>query len=241
MPDEIALIALPIVPSADAITATEAALARRDELVLAAGGLKVVTTAEHAHLAGEHLRNLKRFSKDIEEARKRVKGPIDQFAAQIQEVAKLLTEAVAGQAKRIDSLLGTYQLEQQRLQREADEKARAEEQRILDEANAKAQKAIESGRNVDAKLEKIDAQAFDEVAEVRAQALAVAAPKVEGVSLRTEPDFEVLDIHAIYKARPDLVKLDVDRSALKSYLKKFPKAELPGVRHWTKAATSVRV
>lgn len=232
----IALAAIAATPSA-----TEQALALRDELVLEAAGLKLVTTPEHAQLAGDHLRKLQRYLKDVEEARKQVKGPVDAIAAEIQRIAKTLTEAAEAQKKRLDGMLGTYQLEQQRLQREADEKARAEEQRILDEANAKAQKAIDSGRNVDAKLEKIDAQAFEKVAEVRAGALAVAAPKVEGVSLRTEPDFEVQDIHAIYKAHPELVKLEIDRSATKAYLKKFPKAEIPGLRHWTKAATSVRV
>lgn len=232
----IALASITATPSA-----TEQALARRDELVLEAAGLKLVTTPEHAQLAGDHLRNLKRYLKEVEEARKLVKGPVDALAADIQRVAKVLTEAAEAQVKRIDAMLGPYQQEQLRKQREAEEAARQEEQRILDEAATKAQKAVDSGRNVDAKLERIDAQAFNKVAEVRAGALAVAAPKVEGVSLRTEPDFEILDIHELYKVRPDLVKLEVDRSALKAYLKKFPKAELPGVKHWTKAATSVRV
>ena len=46
----ISLAAITATPSA-----TETALARRDELVLAAAGLKLVTTPEHAQIAGEHL------------------------------------------------------------------------------------------------------------------------------------------------------------------------------------------
>lgn len=221
--------------------ATETALARRDELVLAAAGLKLVTTADHAQIAGEHLRNLKQYLADVEESRKAAKAPVDKIAGEIQGLARFLTEAVTVQVARLSGMQGTYLLEQQRIANEAAAAARAKEQQILDEAAAKADAAIASGRNVDAKLERIDAKAFDAVAEVRAGALALAAPKVEGVSLRTEPDFEVTDVHALYAAHPALVKVEVDRAALKAYLKKYPKAELPGVKHWVKASTAVRL
>jgi hypothetical protein len=233
-----AIITLNALPSAP--TATEQALARRDELVLAAAGLKRVTTPESAQIAGDHLKALKQYLTDVETARKLAKGPVDELAKAIQSLAAELTEAAEQQRKRIDGMYSTYQAEQLRKQREAEAAARAEEQRILDEAAKKAAKAEASGRNVDAKLEKIDAKAFEQVATVRATVAAVAAPKIDGVGLRSEPDFEILDIHALYAAKPELVKLEVDRVALKSYLKKFPKAEIPGVKHWVRNFTATR-
>jgi hypothetical protein len=233
-----AIITLNALPSAP--TATEQALARRDELVLAAAGLKLVTTPESAQIAGDHLKALKQYLTNVETARKAVKQPVDDLASEIQLLAAALTAAPQEQKKRIDSMLANYQAEQLRKQREAEAEARREEQRILDEAAAKAAKAEASGRNVDAKLEKIDAKAFEQVATVRATVAAVAAPKIEGVGLRSEPDFEILDLHALYAAKPELVKLEVDRVALKSYLKKFPKAELPGVKHWVRNFTATR-
>lgn len=212
----------------------------RDSLVIDAAKIRTVVSGSDAQLANDTLLDLKTFLDKIELARRAVKAPVDALASEIQKLAKDLTTAAQAEYDRVKKLLGTYQLEQQRLANEAAEKARKEEQRILAEAEEKARIAQESGRGVEKKLEKIDAKAFEQVAMVRATAAGAAALKLTGISVRTEPAFEIEDIHALYKARPDLVKLDVDKTALKSYLKKFPKAELPGVRHWQEAATSVR-
>ena len=221
-------------------SATAIAFEKRDALVIDAAKIRSVVTAEDATLADQTTKDLKAFLRDIETARKEAVAPALARSRAINDLADNLCMAVDAEKDRLSKLVGAYLLEQRRLADEAARKAREEEQRILNEAAAKAQAAIDSGRNIDAKLERIDAKAFQQVAEVKAAALSVAAPTFKGTALRTEPAFEITDIHALYKAHPELVKIEIDRAALKFYLKKFPKAELPGVRHWVEAATASR-
>jgi hypothetical protein len=220
--------------------ATALAFERRDELVFAAAAVKAVTDPTTAEQAGNALKNLKAFSRDIDDKRTEVKRPIIALGKAIESLAAELTEAVEAEAKRISRLLGDYQLEVQRKQREAEEEARKKEQAILEEQQRKAQAAIDSGRNVEGKLEKIEAQTFEKVALVRAEAAAPVAPKIAGVATRQEVKFEVTDLAELYKARPELVKLEANTAAIKAVLKANPKLQLPGLRHWTEAATIVR-
>lgn len=236
--DTKALIIAPDIPGLP--SATQRALDRRDELVLAAATVKAVTDPTTAEQAGTALKNLKAFSREIEDTRSEVKKPVLLIGKQIDALAAELTTAVEAEAKRISRLLGNYQLEVQRKQQDAERKAREEEQRILEEQNRKAQAAIDSGRNVEGKLENIEAQTFEKVALVRAEAAAPVAPKIAGVATRTEVKFEVTDIAALYKARPELVSLTPVTAAIKAVLRASPKLELPRVRHWTEAATIVR-
>jgi uncharacterized protein YhaN len=218
-------------------TATENARERRDELVLDSAKIRAVVTVDDARLASDQLKDLKAFLTTIEEARKTVKGPVDTLAAKIQAIAKELTLEVQTQYDRLNRMVGTYQQEQQRLQREADEKARAAEQKILDDAAEKQRQIEASGVRVESRVEKNDAKAFEQIAAVRAQA--PVAPKLEGVGLRTVPEFEILDIHAVYAARPELVKLEISKSALNNLLNSNPKIVIPGVKHWRTAKSTV--
>lgn len=212
----------------------------RDALVLDAARVQTVVTIEDAQLAGDSLKSLKLFLAKVESARTTVKAPVLELGKSIDNLAKELTTAATEQYNRLNRLLGTFQQAQQRLADEASDKARKEEQRILDEAADKQRQIEASGVRVENRTEKLEDKTFNQIAEIRAVAIAATAPAVSGISLRQEPEFEILDIHALYKARPDLVKLEVDRAAMKSFLKKFPKAELAGVKHWLAAKTSVR-
>lgn len=219
---------------------TPSAFDTRDSLVIDAAKIQTVVTTADAQLAGDALKELKAFLDKIETARKAVKAPVDALASEIQKLAKDLTSAVQEQYDRLKRINGTFLAEQQRLANEATQRARDEEQRILNEA-AERQRQIEaSGVRVESRVEKLEEKAFNQIAQVRAEAATIAAPVVSGISLRQEPDFDILDIHELYKSKPELVKLEVDRAALKSYLKKFPKAEVPGVKHWVTAKSSVR-
>ena len=67
------------------------------------------------------------------------------------------------------------------------------------------------------------------------------APKLEGLSLRSEVKFEVTNIQALYEAFPGMVLLSPNNAAIKAQLKTLPAGQsLPGVRHWKEAKTSVR-
>lgn len=212
-------------------TATEV----RDELVLeAAKVLKVSTPAEAIH-AKDLMDAIKLFTAKIEVQRKDVKEPYLSAGRKIDALAKQLADAPTEQFTRLSKLSGAYALRQRTIADDAALLARQQEAEILRKANEKAQAAIDSGRNVEAKLDKLEVKTADAIAEVKAQAPTVFVPKT---TLRVVPVFEVTDIHALYKQHPELVKLEVNTAALNNYLRAVPKADLAGVRHWTEAKAS---
>lgn len=220
-------------------TATQLAFDKRDALVLGAAMITTVITTTEAQDASNSLKELKAFTRAIEDQRKFVKQPVLELSKRIDDLAKELTVAVDSEAARVSRLLGDYSLEQQRLQREAEQKARDEERRIQEEAARKQQAAIDSGKNVEAKLEKIEAKTFVQVAEVRAQ-VGQAAPKIAGVATRNEVKFDITDAAALYAVRPELFTLTPNAAQIKSLLKAAPNIQLPGLQHWTEAQTVVR-
>lgn len=219
-------------------SATENARERRDELVLHSASIRIVKTADDAQLAADALKDMKGFTRSIEDARTTVKAPVLKLTKDIDGLAKELTTAVTVETDRVSRLLGTYQQEQQRLLREQQEAAAREEQRIIEEANANAQKAIDSGRGVDGKLEKIEAQTFQKVAEVRAAVPTTAA--ISGLAGATDIIIEVTDLAALYAVRPELVKLELNLSLTKALIKANPKIALPGITHRQQAKVVVR-
>lgn len=221
-------------------TATENARERRDELVLHSAKIRVVKTAEDAQTAADALKDMKGFTREIEDARTAVGAPVLKLTKEINGLAKELTTAVEAESTRVARLLGTYQQEQQRLANEAAEAARAKEQQILQKAQDKALDIQASGRNVDAKLDNLEAKTFEKIADVRAGALSVAQPAIAGIASGKETIVEVIDLHALYKARPELVKLELNLALAKATIKASPNIELPGLKHYQQAKVSVR-
>lgn len=221
-------------------TATENARERRDELVLHSAKIRVVKTAEDAQTAADALKDMKGFTREIEDARTSVGAPILKLTKEINGLAKELTTAVEAEATRVSRLLGTYQQEQQRLANEAAQRAREEEQRILNEAVDKQRQIEQSGVRVESRTEKLEEKVFTQVAEVRAEALSVAQPVISGIATQKEIIVEVIDLHALYKARPELVKLELNLALAKATIKASPNIELPGLKHYQQAKVSVR-
>lgn len=210
----------------------------RDELLAQASTIKAVVTAEHAQAASASLKELKGFSRQIDDARSFVKSPVLDLGKRIDAMAKELTIEVEAEASRLSKLIGNYNVEQARIADKARQEALAEEQRIANEAKAKIEQARENGAS-DAKLEKLEAKAFGQLAVAHAATAATAAPKMAGIATRAEICFEVQDIAALYKAYPMLVTLSPNIQAIKACLKSSP-GGLPGVRHWTEQKAIVR-
>ena len=219
---------------------TQSAFDLRDEILLDVGTITKVTTIDEANSAAEAIKSLKDFTRKIESSRKDVKDPVVQLGKAIDKVAKDLTEDLDTEAKRISRILGDYQAEQDRIRRKAEREAAEEERRIREEADAKAQKAIDSGRSVDSKLEKIEAKTFEQTAAVRAVAQQAAPAKIAGLATRKVIKFEVDDIQALAASRPELVKMEANTSAITAILRSNPNLILPGIRHWTENTTVVR-
>jgi len=231
---------LTVPPISGTALATQQALDRRDELVLSAATVTIVTDPATAEQAATVLKELKAFQRQVEASREDVKRPVIVIGKAIEALAAELTTAVDEQSRRVSRLLGDYQNEVRRQQEKTAREAREEEQRIRDEADTKAQAAIDSGRSVDKKLEKIETQTFAQIATVRSVAVTPVAPKIAGVATRNEVKFEVTDIDELHRSRPELVTLTPNTAAIKAVLKASPKIQLPGIRHWTEAQTIVR-
>jgi hypothetical protein len=225
-------------------SATEAAFDKRDTLALACGTVSSIANPEQAEHAAALLKEVKGFTRLIEDSRKTVKEPVLDLSRRIDTLAKELVDFLDQDANRISKLLGAYQMEQARLARVAQEKAYQDEQRILREAEEKKHVADETARSQavsDRRIEKIEAQTFESIAQVRASAAAVAvASKPSGIATRMATKFEVTDIHALYAARPEMVKLEAAAAVINAVLRSNPKASIPGLRTWEEAAAIVR-
>jgi hypothetical protein len=224
-------------------SATQAAFDKRDELALTCGTVKVVANAAQAEHAAATLREVKGFTRLIEDSRKVVKEPVLTLTKKIDGLAKELTEHLETEAARVSRLLGAYQLEQARIAREAQEKAYQEEQRLIREAAAKRDEIELSSRSAavsERRIDKLEAKTFDAIATVRAGAATIAAAKPVGISTRNVVKFEVTDVHALYAARPELVKLEPNAGVINAVLRGSPKASIPGLRVWEEAAAIVR-
>jgi len=252
------------------ISATEQARARRDELLRVAKGTATVTNAEQAKASAALLVMLKDFTHEIEGSRKEVKAPVIDLGKRIDALAQDLTFAVDAEAVRISKTLGAWQAEQNRLieeqkriawqkeqeiRREMEEKARAAEEALRKqqaELEAKAARArTQEGRErAELEMQQAERRANEEAqrrtdeaaaALVKAQSTITIAAKPEGIATRTEIQFEVEDIVALYEAAPYLVKLEPNTKAIKAALKQLRSDQrLPGIRHWKQAVSIVR-
>lgn len=281
-------------------SATPEAIAQRDALLVLARKGKIVNSPESAQRAGLVLKDLKAFTRLIEETRKAVKAPVLKLEDDIDALAKTLTTQIKAEETRIGGLIATYQEEQRRREQAEREAAFKEQQRLAAEHAEKERKAREAQeaearrvreeqeraareaaeleakanrarsaerqaqlqkeadeRRAQAEKEAAAAEEARKAAEAKAEqerneaAKAMAAqntrvsmsvaPKLEGLSLRSETKFEVTDIHALHAHIPALVILTPNNAAIKAQLKTLPEGQsLPGVRHWKEAKTSVR-
>lgn len=214
----------------------------RDSLLVLSKNVTVVATTEQARIAAEVLKNVKAFTRTIEDTRSQVKAPVLDLGKKVDAVAKQLTTALENEATRLSRALGTFQAEQQRKEDEARERARIEEQRIIDETNRKLQEAQAKSRTdaaYDKKAEKIETKAFEQIAEARSNVMVAERPA--GLATRSDVCFEVTDIVALYEANAAFVILSPNNAALKAALKALPEGKsLPGVRHWREAKAFVR-
>lgn len=227
----------------DMVTMSAAPLAfeRRDELALCAAEVNAVSNPIQAEHASAILKQLKAFTAAIEECRKEVKAPVLDLSRQIDGLADMLTSFLVTESARIALLLGTYTAEQRRIAEKAQREAQEKEREIRAEANAKIQAAVETSRT-DAeavrKIEKIDARTFEAIAAARTSAPAMQMPA--GIATRTTIKFEVTDVHALYAARPDFVKLEAHKNVINAVLKANPRASIPGLRTWEESSAVTR-
>lgn len=235
-------------------SAVAEATTKRDQALAVSKKITQVTTADEQEEAVKAAQVVKGFYNEIEKVREEIKRPVIDLGKKIEAIANELKNPADAEYKRVMSLVGDFQqrekarieAETRRIQAEA-----AEAQRQLDAARVAREQA--EARAASLKTKAAREKALADAAEARAKEaekelelaestpvpVTPAAPsKVAGATIKQEYDFEVLDIHALYKARPDLVKLEAIRSEVKIHIAYGQ--QLPGLRVFPKVSASAR-
>lgn len=206
----------------------------------------MVTTIEDKKTATTRGVQLQRWIKDVGEAKKRVKAPVNLLLDNIDALADQLLIPAIQEKERLGKLITQFDRgEQLRIEAaniERDRKVReaqAESDRLAREANERANSMA------DERQMEIALQAERDAAEASAKERElIVAPmpssqRVKGTVGGSTLTWEVTDIEALYKARPDFVKLEPNAGALRACL--VPgMAPIPGLKFSFEKRTTFR-
>lgn len=215
----------------------------RDKLLVEIRGVTAVADAFDADCAADVLKRATQLSRGIESDRSTVKAPVLALGKKIDALAKEITAELDGEIGRVSRVLGAYQLAEKQKAEAAERLARDEARRIQAEAEANARKAAQAASTDTEALaaaSEIMDQAAAKIVETRKAIVSTVAPKAVDTAVRVDVCFDVNDIIALYAARPELVNLEPNGTAIRAICKANPNLQLPGLRHWTEAKTNIR-
>lgn len=223
---------------------------KRDELVLRAQSVVSVTNAEEQAVASQNVVALQAHIKATKEAGLDFRRPINDFVSLVKKTEDDYTQKMTGEKERIGRLLVDFSEKEER-RIAAEEKKRQEEyeaaeaKRIADEKAAKdaADKAEASGKKKDeSKAEKLaeKALASEEIVQAIAATPIAVASKASGVAMKKTLCYEVTDIHALYKSRPDLVRLEPNARGIQATCDPDMPNKPAGLKLWWNKVPVVR-
>lgn len=214
----------------------------RNELALRGVKITAITTAAANDTAGEVVREIRAYLKSVEAMRTTLTKPLLEGQRLLKALADDHCAPLISEQQRIERLaLSFSQAEQRRVQEEERKRQetlqKAEQERL--EAERKAQAAAaklaeeENKRNSNS-MNKAEAKVI--VAEEKVQAI-IAAPvpevaKSKGQQTKKTLCFEVTDLAALVKARPELCKIEPKPSAINAVCTPEMANPPPGLRLW---------
>lgn len=236
-----------------AIELSQGLLNARAAALTSAKLIEKIETAKDLEAASHALGELNALEKTITAAHKDAKEPFLKITKRLDALKREYAESLASEKTRLSRMIGAHQEAERRKLEEARKAAEEEKRRIEFEARERERerilqekKAFEQGGaptgTLSADLNAIREEAHEQTldAELRAaQGLAVA-PSGSGVSVRKKWEFEVKDIRALYAARPELVKLEPNKAAIKAILAATNGAPIPGVESWAVTVAGVK-
>lgn len=236
MSDTLEIVVSGSLPSPQ-IELSVAAFNARTLALEASGRIKAIASVADLDSAAAALTKLKALTRSVEDSRKEVKAPVLEVGRRIDAVAKDYLTPLESEAKRLSVIVGSYQEAQRRkAEKEREEAARAQAE-ALAEMNAKQAEAIAQGDEQAADAAR--AEAAEKIAASQLAAINAEGPRPEGITSRTSWKFEVVDIAALYAARPELCVITPNNAAIRAVVKTG--AKIPGLRVWQEAAAIVRV
>jgi len=207
---------MPIILSGDgySLTIDPNAHVRKQTVLSASSAVGKVTTNDESGDARVHLARLAAMRIEVDKCRKEIKEPVLRVGKLIDQAAKDFLAEIELEEGRIKGLIGDHANEVARLKAIAE----AEERRAFEFARAAREAAEESGRIADVLAHK------SAVAAKLAASDEVASTKVaQGV--RFAWDFDIENVHDVYKAEPMFVSLEVRRAAVLAWLKELAAAD----------------
>lgn len=211
----------------------------RNQLALRSIEIKSVANAAENQTAADVVREIRSYVKSVEAVRQTLTKPLLEGQRLLKSLADDHCGPLLAEQKRIEGLAVAFaRAEARRVQREEEErqaafrKAEAERIALEEKARQLAAKANTEKQQIAA----IKAGQAAEAAEAKvAQVIAAPMPtanRVKGQQVRKELKVEVTDIHALYAARPDLVRLEPNLVGIKATLVPESPNLPPGLKLW---------
>jgi hypothetical protein len=229
---------MPLILAGDGyqLTIADEAIQRKAEMIANSASITAVNDNDDSAQAQFHCRQLAAMRIEVEKSRKLVKEPVNRIGKLIDQAAAEFLVEVQAEEGRIKKLVGDHAEEVLRIKAEKE----AAERAAFNVARAAREAAEDGGIAAVLAAKKAAAEKLDASNQVAATKVA------DGV--RFAWDFEVTDIEAVYRAVPELVSLEVKRSAVLAWLKSLEEdgahvaavAELAHIRAFKKPIVSSR-
>lgn len=234
-----------ITPSSEVLGVNAEAEVKAIALLTRSRMAVAVTTPAEQGWAVEASRDIRTHVKQVRALSLDYRRPLNEVAKRIKEVEDGYCAPLEAEQRRVERLVVDFQLKEQR-RVEAEERIRQAEIARLEaarlEAEEKARKAAER-MSTDAGL--AQAVKAEEKAAAVEQKLqdAIRAPlpevaKASGVAMKRVLRYEVTDINALVKARPDLCKIEPKPSAIQAVC--VPEIPVPGLKLWWEMTANTR-
>ena len=207
---------MPIILSGDgySLTIDPMAHVRKQTMLSASAASEKVTTNDESGDARVHLARLSAMRIEVDKCRKEIKEPVLRVGKLIDQAAKDFLSEIELEECRIKCIIGDHATEVARLKAIAE----AEERKAFEFARAAREAAEESGRIADVLAHR------NAVAAKLAASDEVASTNIaQGV--RFAWDFDIENVHDVYKAEPMFVSLEVKRAAVLAWLKELAAAD----------------
>lgn len=226
-----------------AVSITPDAEQRKREILAELSKIVIVSNPQEQNLAVHQLRELRRYTNEIEATRKSVKAPVITLGKRIDELAETHVKELVAEESRINRLVLTFQqAEQKRIDEEnalleaerkaAEKKAQdalAEQQRLAESGKAKPKQEIKAEEKVQ--------EALSNVAAVASKPPSTAA-SAAGLTAKKVVKYEITNATELYKVRPEFFELVPRASVIKAAI--TAQTKLPGLRVYEELDARIR-
>ncbi len=217
----------------------------RNELALEARSITSIANADEQQRASTMGSAIQKYIKSVGAARLELARPLNDAAKLLIQLETDHCAPLLAEKDRLGRLVTQFQQEERR-RVEREEQARAEaiakleaERIALEKQAQSAAGTIQSESDLNRAIEA--EKAALEANQAARQAIVAPLPemnKARGAATRRVLKWEVVDLNALYKARPELCRIEAKASAINATC--VPEMAVPGLRLWWEDATSFR-